>query len=481
MEAANWNGANIHRTSLQARPAQRGVAPVREAAPARAGDGGPGRGRPADDRAVRRARCCRARSTSAARGPSRATIRLREARIDRLLGAPIPRRALRGDPRGARVRHRADAADGLDVTVPAFRRADVTREADLIEEVARLDGLEKLPATLPSRHGASGAAHRAPAAAPPRGRRAHRPGPARDRGLELHRPGARRPPAAAGPPAVELQNPMSAEQSQLRTTLLGSLLDVAQRNRARGAASGPAVRGRRGVPARIRARPARRALPRGALLIGPVRPATWRDPTRRRPTSSPPRACFTGCSTRCGCRGACQPAARAVPAPGPRPPIVVVDGRAVGWLGEIHPQVAAEWDLGDTVAAFELDLDAVPEPADAAVRGRHELPRGARGPRRGRRRGGQRRPGARRWCGAGAAPARGAPRCSTSTAIRAARAGNVSLALRLAYRAPDRTLTDEEVAARREAIVAALAERAGGEAPCLLACRCSERPGSPAR
>ena len=41
-------------------------------------------------------------------------------------------------------------------------------------------------------------------------------------------------------------------------------------------------------------------------------------------------------------------------------------------------------------------------------------------------------------------------------------AGNVSLALRLTYRAPDRTLTDEEVAQRREAITAALAEQLGG-------------------
>ena len=40
--------------------------------------------------------------------------------------------------------------------MPAFRRNDVTREADLIEEVARMDGLEKLPATLPKRRGSAG-------------------------------------------------------------------------------------------------------------------------------------------------------------------------------------------------------------------------------------------------------------------------------------------------------------------------------------
>src|SRR5581483_22238 len=40
--------------------------------------------------------------------------------------------------------------------------------------------------------------------------------------------------------------------------------------------------------------------------------------------------------------------------------------------------------------------------------------------------------------------------------------GNVSLALRLAYRAPDRTLTDAEVAAQREQIVEALARQLQG-------------------
>ena len=40
--------------------------------------------------------------------------------------------------------------------------------------------------------------------------------------------------------------------------------------------------------------------------------------------------------------------------------------------------------------------------------------------------------------------------------------GDVSLALRLAFRSPDRTLTDDEVAERRAAIEAALAEQVGG-------------------
>src|SRR5207237_3425359 len=47
-------------------------------------------------------------------------------------------------------------SDGLAVTVPHWRRFDVTREADVIEEIARLAAIENLPATLPARRGASG-------------------------------------------------------------------------------------------------------------------------------------------------------------------------------------------------------------------------------------------------------------------------------------------------------------------------------------
>ena len=50
-------------------------------------------------------------------------------------------------------------------------------------------------------------------------------------------------------------------------------------------------------------------------------------------------------------------------------------------------------------------------------------------------------------------------------------AGQVSLALRLSFRAADRTLTDEEVAGRRRAITAALSEKLGGPGP-----RCLSRP-----
>ena len=84
-----------------------------------------------------------ARSTSAAR-PGAEHDLLRDRRLASLLGIEIPRERCRRDPAVARV-HALPTRPTASGHVPAIRRADITREADLIEEVARIDGLERIP------------------------------------------------------------------------------------------------------------------------------------------------------------------------------------------------------------------------------------------------------------------------------------------------------------------------------------------------
>ena len=70
MEAATWNGPEHPPHLAAARPAQRGLGPVREAAPARVHAGGAGRRHGADARAVRRAARARAPLDVGGPGPA---------------------------------------------------------------------------------------------------------------------------------------------------------------------------------------------------------------------------------------------------------------------------------------------------------------------------------------------------------------------------------------------------------------------------
>ena len=88
-------------------------------------------------------------------GPPPPAIGLREARVRAILGIEVPR-ARQAQILSALDFHTAEVDDGLQATPPPVRREDVTREIDLIEEVARIDGLERLPVTLPARRGAAG-------------------------------------------------------------------------------------------------------------------------------------------------------------------------------------------------------------------------------------------------------------------------------------------------------------------------------------
>jgi phenylalanyl-tRNA synthetase beta chain len=170
-------------------------------------------------------------------GPDAAVIRLRERRVESLLGAPVAPEQQRAilnalgfdtDPRN----------DGLDVTVPYWRRNDVTREADVIEEVARIDGVDELPTTLPPRRAvrAAGLTH-----AQRVRRRAEDVligcGLYEIAGWSFTEPAVLdRLRLAANSPmrdVVVIENPMSSAQSVMRPSILGSLLDAAAHNIAR--------------------------------------------------------------------------------------------------------------------------------------------------------------------------------------------------------------------------------------------------------
>jgi phenylalanyl-tRNA synthetase beta chain len=469
LEVANWNGANIHRTSLK-------LGLRTEASTRFEKQLQPEQALEAQAVATRlMVELCGARALPGTvdvggPGPEPPTIRLRDARVTALLGAPIERQ------RSARILEALEfqveeAPEGLDVKPPTFRRADVSREADVIEEVARLDGLEKLPATLP-------AAHRAAEAALARGTD-HVPLAPRQKlrrkaadalaaqglyeivGWSFVGPGLSDRLRVGHQPAVELENPLSIDQSRLRTTLLGSLLDTAAKNHARGIT---AIRlfeaGAVYLPR------ADRQLPDepyhvAALLAGRVRRETWRDPEPRDADFFAAKGVLQGLLDKLRVPWSVEPDGEPFLYPG-RAARVRAGGVEVGWIGEIHPLVAAEWDLDQTIGAFELDLDALGEPPtpvyedvtsfpavreDLAVVVPDSIPAADV---------------------IAVALEAGAPLLKEAEVFDVYRdperigPGKVSLAIRLTYRAPDRTLTDEEVAERRRAIVEDVERRLEG-------------------
>ena len=460
MEVANWDGPNIHRTAwglgLQSEASLRFEKQLQ-----------PEQAIQAQEVAARlMIDICGARLVPGTidvggDGPPPITIRLREARVERLLGTPIPRERCMEILQALECTV-SDAPDGLDVAPPALRRGDLAREVDLVEEVARIDGLQKLPATLPSRHGAWGRLT-------PRQRLRRRAadvlaaqGMDEVVGWSFTSPEVHERLRLPSPAAVKLDNPLSTEQSQLRTELLSSLLDVARHNRSRGAAD---IRlfeaGAVFLPQDGRALP-HEPYHLGALLMGSMRPATWRSP-------EPPQADFFAAKgVLTGLLDALQASWNVERGHEPflhqgRAATILIDGRAAGWVGELHPLVAAEWDLNETVAGFELDLDAVPElrtvtyedvtsfpevREDLAVVVSEEVPAAEV---------------------IEVVRATGAPLLQGVEVFDVYRnpqrlgEGKVSLALRLSYRAPDRTLTDQEVAGKRQAISDALATKLDGK------------------
>lgn len=380
------------------------------------------------------------------------------------------------------------------MTVPPLRRDDVTREIDLIEEVARIDGLERLPATLPARRGAAGRLTHSQLV-----RRAAEDALA-GRGLHEVVGWSFADPALldrlllpADHPlrnVLRIENPLSEDQSIMRPTILGSLLDTARYNVAR---NGPdvAIFESGGVyrawadPTAAHDHPADEHHGLGVLLTGALASPSWRE-RGDGGGDGPPRADLFAAKALLEAlleRLHIDWSVHAAPAerwpflhPGRAAEVLArlpgaPDGSTgggepggelrLGFLGEIHPLVAQSWDL-DRTAVFALDLGRLarvtpetvsyspfsPFPAlrqDLAVTLSEDVPAGdvleavrnAAGPK-----------------------LESAEIFDVYTGAQVG-AGRRSLALAISFRDSARTLTDEDITPLRKRIVAALDELGG--------------------
>ncbi|HKJ36980.1 MAG TPA: phenylalanine--tRNA ligase subunit beta [Solirubrobacterales bacterium] len=410
-------------------------------------------------------------------------VELRTERVSSLLGMDIPAEQARTYLE--RLAFGPQGGDGsverLAVEVPADRYFDVTREVDLIEEVGRVHGIdENLEATLPSR---PAGADEVGAGALLRHQRLLRRAEdvLRDAGLEeaitwtFVAPDASARLGVDDEQPITVHNPLSEDQSVMRTSLLGGLIDAAVLNLSRGAVRVSLFESARvylperpptdggvldGHFAGHRPPPAREPHRLAAIVCETLAHPSWRG-------EAAAADFYLGkglVELLCGSLRApleWRAAERPFLHPG-RAAELLVGGRLAGWLGELHPRlreaadlppaVAFELDAGPLVAASaegaEIYEDLTSYPAvweDIAVVVDSSV---------------------------SAAEVREAIREGGGELLRSARifdvyegeqvsAGQRSLALRLEFRATDRTLTDEEVADRRGRIVSAL-DRVGG-------------------
>jgi phenylalanyl-tRNA synthetase beta chain len=472
LEVANWNGTNILRTSralgLRSEASSRFEKQLHPELAMRAQ-------RIASRLLVEHcgAKLVPGTIDVAAEVPPPRRLILRAERVEGLLGMFIPQEDQQAylERLGFEVQ---PAGDDLEVVVPPERHYDVTREVDLIEEVARVHGIdEHLPTTLPAVGGAVGGLSREQRL------RRRTEDTLRDLGFDqavgwsFTDPGesSRLRIPADDPRAqpVLLANPLSEDQSAMRTTLLGSLLDIAARNTARGAdalalfeagavyLNRPPEKGEFvGDQAAPFAEPHRFA----GIAVGPPAPRSWRGGGETADFFAL-KGVLEALAAQLGVELGFVAVEEPFLHPG-RAAAVSAGGAPAGWLGEVHPLVCRAWDLE---AAVGFELDAAPLLAAATV-------------------------GEERYADLTTFPAvyqdlavvvaaetpasevRAAVMAGGGELLHAAEVfdlyegeqlgeGRKSLALNLEFRAGDRTLTDEEVAERRQAIRAKLGEIGG--------------------
>ncbi|HEX4869701.1 MAG TPA: phenylalanine--tRNA ligase subunit beta [Moraxellaceae bacterium] len=287
--------------------------------------------------------------------PARAPIALREARIGQLLGVTLPAAEV-GDILSRLGLAVAANGEGWLATPPSWR-FDLALEVDLIEELARIHGYDNFPKAVPQ------AALRLNALDETR------PGEGRFKRLLVDlgwqeaitmsfvEPGllARFDPETA---PLALANPISADLSVMRTTLWAGLVKALQYNQNR-------QQGRvRLFETGLRFVPGKGGLVQERMLAGvacgTVLPELWANSKKAIDFfdikgNIESLIALVNASDRVAYKAAQHPALH----PGQTAEIVT-EGRHLGWMGRMHPRLESELGLAGPVYLFELSLEVLP-------------------------------------------------------------------------------------------------------------------------
>lgn len=281
-------------------------------------------------------------------------IRLRHGRVERLLGSPVDADEIE-DILGRLGLSVSPAEAGTWLVRPPSHRFDLELEADLIEEIARVHGYERLP-SRPRRIAARLLVDS----------ESRRPvdrlqETLRQRGYDEAITYSFVDPelqAALDPEgrAVDLDNPIAAHYAQMRTTLWSSLLPAWRYNRRR---QQPRVRlfelGLSFAHDADAELGVRQTPTLAGLAAGPAAPEHWdagRRPVDLFDVKGDVEALLAGAAGEAVFTAARHPALH----PG-RSARISVAGHPCGWLGQLHPRFKNILDISDLPYIFELDSE----------------------------------------------------------------------------------------------------------------------------
>ncbi len=260
-----------------------------------------------------------------------------------------------------------EGGETMHVTPPSWR-SDIEGRADLVEEVVRIHGLDRVPSQAMSRPHPVALSVLSPPQK--RLRLTRRALAARGFNETISYSFIAREQATlfgGGDNARQVENPISADMDALRPSVLPSLLAAASRNAARGVADQMLFE----VGAQFESgMPGAQTTVAAGIRVG-AGARTWTKSTHPIDVFDAKADMLAAIETAMGgaMTAPIKPAAPAWYHPG-RAGTLALGTKVLGIFGELHPKILAAFDLKGPVAAFEVFLDAIPEPkAKSKARG----------------------------------------------------------------------------------------------------------------